>query len=566
MDMQAIIRGSVIRPIPGRPGELELVLSEDAFDTEFAAELGDSPEAKGSLLSAVKEMIAERYPKLGAAVLRVTIGGTLLLSVPLGAGAALAATPVQAGPVAISTQVHPPAIVGASAEASPPRVTLDGQLLNVRPEIINNQTFIPIRAVAESLGAQVDWDAASRTVTIRKGESTIRFAVGSSTAVVDGRTVETPASLLKGGTTLVPLRFIGETLGLQVEWDDASRTVRLAAPKEEVAVSAASPFYTVAKGDTLWGIAQRFRTSVDALKQANSLTGDIVREGQTLVVPKAFHQVAAGQSLWGIAKQYGVTVDALRAANRLTGDVVHVGQTLVVPASLAEPAAASPAPASAAPQAPASNNPASLAPAPAAAPSVTYKPHIVRSGDNMWNLSLQYGVPYLELLKANQMTESSRLTVGQTLRVPVHHIPVKPVVSAGHGELLDWWTEARYVFSTGKTATITDFVTGRTFQVKHTMGGNHADSEPLTARDAQIMKEIWGGSYSWTPRAIIVEVDGRKIAAAMHSMPHGAQAIAGNNYEGHFCIHFLNSQRHSDGQVQDTMQRQIRIAAGVSAT
>ncbi|HZG85505.1 LysM peptidoglycan-binding domain-containing protein [Paenibacillus sp.] len=560
MDFQAVLRRSVIRPIPGRPGELELVLSEDAFDAEFAAELGDSPAAKGSLLAAAKELIAERYPKLGAAVLRVTIGGTMLLSVPLGAGAALAATPAESGPVAISTPVHAPEIVGASAEA--PRVTLDGRQLNVRPAIINNQTFIPIRAVAETLGAQVDWDGDSRTVTIRKGDSLIRFAVGATTAVVDGRTVATPASLIRDGTTLVPLRFVGETLGLQVDWDDASRTVRLATPKEEVAVSGASPLYTVAKGDTLWGIAQRFGTSVDALKQANALSTDMVREGQTLVVPKAFHQVTAGQSLWSIAKQYGVTVDALRAANRLTGDVVYVGQTLVVPASAAAPASASPAPAPA-PQAPSAavSEPA----APAAAPSVTYATHIVRSGDNMWNLSLQYGVPYLELLKANQMTESSRLTVGQTLRVPVHHIPIKPVVSAKHGELLDWWTEARYVFSTGKTATITDFATGRTFQVKHTMGGNHADSEPLTARDAQIMKEIWGGSYSWTPRAVIVEVDGRKLAAAMHSMPHGAQAIAGNNYEGHFCIHFQNSQRHSDGKVQDSMQRQIQIAAGVAA-
>ncbi|WP_302328522.1 cell wall-binding repeat-containing protein [Salirhabdus salicampi] len=195
-------------------------------------------------------------------------------------------------------------------------------------------------------------------------------------------------------------------------------------------------------------------------------------------------------------------------------------------------------------------------------PTVTYTTHTVKSGDNLWNISNHYGIPFNDLLSANNLTQNSSLSIGQQLRIPKVHVPIKPVVSQKHGELLDWWTEARYVFSTGKIATITDFHTGRTFQVKHTMGGNHADSEPLTAQDAQVMKEIWGGDYSWTPRAIIVEVDGRKLAAAMHSYPHGDQLITDNQYNGHFCIHFLNSTRHKDGLVQDSMQQQIETSSG----
>ncbi|MFV8829792.1 LysM peptidoglycan-binding domain-containing protein [Alkalihalobacterium sp. APHAB7] len=243
-------------------------------------------------------------------------------------------------------------------------------------------------------------------------------------------------------------------------------------------------------------------------------------------------------------------MDAIKnvwSANNLRTDVLQIGQILTIPNGTSSTAP--------------SNTVQNGSTAPVTIRNIN---HTVRSGDNMWNISTQYGVPYNDLLRHNNMTAQSTLRIGQVIQVPQFQVPVRPVVSARHGEVLDWWTEARYVFSTGKVATITDFQTGRQFQVRHTMRGNHADSEPLTSRDAQIVREIWGGSYSWTPRAIIVEIDRRRLAAAMHSMPHGDQIIRNNNYNGHFCIHFLNSQRHSDGQVQSSMQRQIEIAAGRS--
>jgi LysM repeat protein len=498
----------------------------------------------------------------------VMAGSTLLMSIPIAAQNASAATQPVEGQMADSASKNPPQLVSASANA--PRIVLDGTWLNVQATIINNQTYIPIRAIAETLGAQVHWNHDTRTVLIRQGGMEIRFAVGSTQANVNGRTVTTPASVIQEGTALVPLRFVSETLGLQVAWNNETRTVQLLTPVTVTQSSASASFYTVATGDSLWSIAKRFNTSVDALKQANRLPSDVLQSNQELVIPKAFHQVTMGQSLWSIAKQYGVTVDAIKAVNPLSGDVLKIGQALVIPATVPTPSVPELAVGSTVPTIATTTVPAiapTTEPATSITPAdgnvrITYTTHTARSGDNMWNLSQLYGLPYLELLKVNHMTESSWLSVGQVIQVPIYNVPVKAAVSQKHGELLDWWTEARYVFSTGKEATITDFATGRSFQVKHTMGGNHADSEPLTARDAEIMKEVWGDSYSWTPRAIIVEVDGRRLAAAMHSMPHGTQAITGNNYEGHFCIHFLNSQRHSDGKVQDTMQRQVMIAAG----
>jgi LysM repeat protein len=195
--------------------------------------------------------------------------------------------------------------------------------------------------------------------------------------------------------------------------------------------------------------------------------------------------------------------------------------------------------------------------------TVTYTTYAIQAGDTMWDISIKFGIPMLELLKLNNMGINDPLSLGQPLKIPIYHVPVKTTAGPAFGELLDWWTEARYVFPVGATAVVTDFVTKRTFRVKYTMGGNHADCEPVSAADATTMKSIWGGAYSWTPRAVIVTINGRKLAAASHSYPHDGDSIADNNYPGHFCIHFLHSTRHVDGLEQASMQKQVHVAAGM---
>src|SRR5690606_32806376 len=103
------------------------------------------------------------------------------------------------------------------------------------------------------------------------------------------------------------------------------------------------------------------------------------------------------------------------------------------------------------------------------------------------------------------------------------------------------------------------------FRIKRTIGANHADCEPLTAQDAAVLKQVWGGAYSWKERAGIIEVGGRRLAASRSSMPHGIEYIADNNFNCHFDVHFRNSTRHADGLVTAAHQEQVRRAAGVYA-
>lgn len=95
--------------------------------------------------------------------------------------------------------------------------------------------------------------------------------------------------------------------------------------------------YTVKSGDTLWLLAQRFGTTVDAIKSLNGLTSNNLSIGQVLRIPEsgtpAYFQytVRSGDTLWLLAQRFGTTVDAIKRLNGLTGNNLSIGQVLLIP-------------------------------------------------------------------------------------------------------------------------------------------------------------------------------------------------------------------------------------------
>lgn len=105
--------------------------------------------------------------------------------------------------------------------------------------------------------------------------------------------------------------------------------------------------YVVGRGDSLSLIAQRHNVSLSQLRSANSLRSDTIHIGQTLRIPGAGpaliaavappqvseHTIARGETLSGIAARYSISLSRLREANHLRNDTIRVGQVLVIPAS-----------------------------------------------------------------------------------------------------------------------------------------------------------------------------------------------------------------------------------------
>ncbi|WP_273850230.1 hypothetical protein [Guptibacillus spartinae] len=122
------------------------------------------------------------------------------------------------------------------------------------------------------------------------------------------------------------------------------------------------------------------------------------------------------------------------------------------------------------------------------------------------------------------------------------------------------WEKVDKVIPRKAIFTITDIESGQTFRVQRRAGSHHADIQPLTKEDTEILKDIYK-EWSWKRRAVIVLHKGRTIAASMNGMPHGAGALD-NGFNGHFCLHFLNSTTHKTPTPDPAHQLMILKAAG----
>ena len=108
------------------------------------------------------------------------------------------------------------------------QATVWGKTVNndVAPKIVNDRTMLPARFVVESLGGTITWDGDNQQVTIVQDDTTIVITIGASTALVNGESValDSPA-FIENDRTYMPIRFISENLGADVDWDEDGQQV-----------------------------------------------------------------------------------------------------------------------------------------------------------------------------------------------------------------------------------------------------------------------------------------------------------------------------------------------------
>lgn len=121
-------------------------------------------------------------------------------------------------------------LMAVPAAAAPPllevRVNNHPVMFDAEPIIVNDRSLVPFRAIFEALGARVEWEARSRTVTATRQGTTVVLQIDNPTAYVNGAAVSVldgVVPIIHQGRTMVPLRFISESLGLDVKWDAAQR-------------------------------------------------------------------------------------------------------------------------------------------------------------------------------------------------------------------------------------------------------------------------------------------------------------------------------------------------------
>lgn len=117
-------------------------------------------------------------------------------------------------------------ILTFSKPAAAAQVIVDGQPLEAEVMLENGTTLVPLRALFETLRASVRWDPAAKTITAVKDDVTIVLPIGSPSAYRNGVQVslQVPGRIIKN-TTMVPLRFVSESLGAEVQWVSTTQTV-----------------------------------------------------------------------------------------------------------------------------------------------------------------------------------------------------------------------------------------------------------------------------------------------------------------------------------------------------
>lgn len=179
-------------------------------------------------------------------------------------------------------------------------------------------------------------------------------------------------------------------------------------------------YYTVKRGDTLYSIANQFNTTVQTIKNLNNLTSNNLQIGQVLLVTEMVYPdvstyiVEKGDTLYGIATKFSTTVQAIKSLNNLTTNTLLPGQQIYIPAS-SEPSIEPTTPAT--PTIPFEPDTPDEPSSPFD-PTIPYLIYTVQRGDSLWKISQKYEVPVNDIISFNNLS-SIDLQVGDELKIPL---------------------------------------------------------------------------------------------------------------------------------------------------
>lgn len=159
--------------------------------------------------------------------------------------------------------------------------------------------------------------------TVQKGDTLYSIALKYNT---------TPSAIISKNNLTSDILSVGQVLNIPGDVESTGES------EDFVTTNT----YVVQKGDSLYSISRAYGVSVNDLKNANNLTSDILTIGQVLMIPDEasngfsnsasnLYVVQKGDSLWSIANRFNTSVNAIRMINNLSSDILSIGQTLIIP-------------------------------------------------------------------------------------------------------------------------------------------------------------------------------------------------------------------------------------------
>ena len=105
------------------------------------------------------------------------------------------------------------------------QVEVNGNIIDAQAVIVEDRTLVPVRGIFEELGYTVDYDNVTKTATLTRGSSVVSMTAGNMYFTADGQeiTPEVPQQIIEG-SFMLPLRAVGEAIGADVDWDADTKT------------------------------------------------------------------------------------------------------------------------------------------------------------------------------------------------------------------------------------------------------------------------------------------------------------------------------------------------------
>lgn len=155
-----------------------------------------------------------------------------------------------------------------------------------QPVIINGNTMVPMRVIFEKLGANVEWEQTTQTITAKKGQTTISISIGKYEMRVNGKSIRLDvAPQLIGDSTFVPVRAVAESFGATVEWNNENRTVTILTHEAKVIMERAKYlFLAVQNMGGLEFFANMGKVDMDLYNAMNDVNVTIAEQELTLDV------------------------------------------------------------------------------------------------------------------------------------------------------------------------------------------------------------------------------------------------------------------------------------------
>lgn len=192
--------------------------------------------------------------------------------------------------------------LGAAEAATPADVKVNGQLINTGAGVLieNGRAAVPVRKTAEILGADsVDWNGTENSVAVKFGGKTLKMSLNSDSASINGKVHTMPcAARLVDGKTYVSAKFLAETMGARVGWNEKTHTVEIS--KDGLTVNSGDLETAYTDSDLEW-----------LAKIVNSEAGGEIHEGKVAVANVIMNRIESREfpdSVYDVVfdKKYGV--------------------------------------------------------------------------------------------------------------------------------------------------------------------------------------------------------------------------------------------------------------------